>query len=71
MKTPILLLVYNRYEETKKLIKILNEIKPKNIYVVADGPKLNNINDIANCSRVRKLFNKINWKCKIYKKYNN
>lgn len=71
MQIPILLLVYNRYEGTEKLIKILNKIKPKKIYIAADGPKLNNIIDIANCSRVRKLFDKINWRCKIYKKYNN
>jgi hypothetical protein len=71
MKIPILLLVYNRYEETRKLIKILRKIKPNKIYIAADGPKLQDKNDFVECLKVRKLFDQIKWKCKIYKHYNN
>ena len=36
---PILLIVFNRPELTKKLIKSLRLLKPKKIYIVADGPR--------------------------------
>jgi hypothetical protein len=70
MEIPILLLIYNRYGETKKLIKALEKIKPNKIYIAADGPKYKNNDDFIKCKKVRKLFDRINWKCEVYKKYN-
>jgi hypothetical protein len=70
MKVPVLVLIYNRVDITKKLFNILKMIKPKILYIAADGPKDNNSIDEINCHKTRKIFNSINWKCKILHKYN-
>ena len=43
---PILLIVFNRPDKTKKMLEILKILKPKNLFVSADGPRNNNKNDI-------------------------
>ena len=54
MNTPILILIFNRPEETKKLITRLEKFKPRYIYIFSDGPRKNNLSDI-----------KLNRRCKL------
>jgi hypothetical protein len=65
MKTPILLLLFNRPNHTSKLIKSLEKIKPRKVYINIDGPRSNNLNDKYLCKKVYELVKKINWKCKV------
>ena len=37
--TPILLIVWRRPQETKKVIKALRVVKPKILFIAYDGPK--------------------------------
>lgn len=69
MNTPILILIFNRPKETKKLVKRLEKFKPKNIYVFSDGPRKNNFSDIELNNQCKLLIQNINWKSKIKKKY--
>lgn len=70
MKTPVLVLIYNRPGYTKNLYKILKKVRPKKLYVAADGPKLDNIKDKINCEKTRNVFKDIHWKTKIFFKFN-
>ncbi|MDP3836952.1 MAG: hypothetical protein Q8Q67_02530 [bacterium] len=38
-ETPILFLIFNRPLETAAIWDRLREIKPKNLYIAADGPR--------------------------------
>ena len=58
---PILLIVYNRVDKTRQLLNIIEKIKPKKLFISADGPKQKN-EDIKNCKEVRKIFDNINFK---------
>ena len=69
MNTPVLLLLYNRPNYTKKLIKNLSFIKPKKIFVSIDGPV--NDSDKLKIRSVRNIVKKkITWKSKIKFKIN-
>ena len=68
-KTPILLLIFNRPDNLTKIIKILEKIKPSKIYISADGPRFHNSEDSKLCKDSRKLFSKLNWKCKVKKNF--
>jgi len=70
MKIPVLILIYNRPHCTKNLFKILKKVKPKILYLAADGPKLNSIEDKINCEKTRNIFKDIDWKPKIFFRYN-
>jgi len=70
MKTPVLLLLFNRPKLTKKLIGRLKHIKPNKIYINVDGPRKDNLKDQVLCKEVLKLIKKIKWPCKKYIKIN-
>lgn len=67
--TPVLLLVFNRPDLTRRLIQSLEKVKPKNIFVVADGPRNNSDTDKKRCAAVRQLFDHLNWPCQISKMF--
>jgi hypothetical protein len=68
---PVVLIIYNRHEILKKILAVLDNVKIKKLYVIADGPK-NNKNDIEKVNKTRKLIeqNYKNLKIKIYSKKN-
>ena len=68
---PVVLIIYNRHEILKKILAVLDKVKIKKLYIIADGPK-NNKNDIEKVNQTRKLIeqNYKNLKIKIYSKKN-
>ena len=68
--TPILLIVFNRPEKTQNLFEIIKKIKPKRLFVSADGPREKQ-SDLVNCENVRKIFDNIEFDCDVVKKFNN
>jgi hypothetical protein len=67
---PILLIIYNRPDVLSSVFRIIQEIKPSKIFVAADGPKDNDMLDIAKCNQTRKVVeDNINWNCQVEKLY--
>ncbi|MDR0206635.1 MAG: hypothetical protein LBI45_05205 [Bacteroidales bacterium] len=61
-KTPILLILYNRVEETHNLFQIIRKLKPEKLYVAADGAKGASPTDYQNCLKTRSVIMP-EWKC--------
>ena len=68
-KLPVLIMVFNRPELTKKVFEQIKKYKPTRLYIASDGPRKNNIDDLELNIKVKKIFESINWKCKIYKSF--
>ena len=64
MNTPILIITFNRSDFLKKIILILEKVKPKKIYFKIDGPRYKNLSDKNEISKIIEIINKINWNCK-------
>jgi hypothetical protein len=58
---PVLLIVFNRPNNFKKLIDSLRQIKPNKIFIVADGPRAEVQSDKESCAATRALINDIDW----------
>ncbi len=67
--TPILFVVFNRPNITQRVFDEIRKIRPSKLYVAADGPRNNNVNDEKNCALTRKIFDDIDWPCEIYTLY--
>lgn len=63
IESPVLFLVFNRPEKTQRVFNIIRNVKPKKLYVAADGPREHVISDHDNCSKVRKIVSDIDWEC--------
>jgi glycosyltransferase involved in cell wall biosynthesis len=68
-KTPVVLFIFNRPECTQLLFNAIAELQPERLFIVADGPRENNITDEALCAETRNIFNTINWPCNVFKFY--
>jgi hypothetical protein len=63
---PILFLVFNRLDTTKKVFKKISEIKPARLYIASDGPRdgRDGEREIVNAVRDFVLSN-IDWDCEV------
>lgn len=66
---PVLLTIFNRPDKTKAVIDNLRTIKPKRLFVAADGPRRDNSQDREKCQLARQVIECIDWECEIKKKY--
>lgn len=63
--TPVLFIIFNRPDTTKVVFDIIRVLKPKKIYIAADGPRENKVSDVKNCKKTREIALNINWKCEV------
>lgn len=65
-KTPILFIVFNRMETTRRVFDAIQRIKPKKLYITADGPRVNKAGEKEKCEEVRKfVLDNIDWDCDV------
>ena len=60
-KLPILMMVFNRPELTKKVFSKVRKYKPKKLFISCDGPRKNIKNEKYICEEVKDIF-KNSWK---------
>lgn len=63
--TPILIIGYNRPDKLRNLIEAIRFYSPSNICVALDGPKKNNMKDLASVEKSRAAIDLIDWKCNL------
>lgn len=68
-QTPVVLIIFNRPEKTRKALEAIKQVRPKELFIIADGPRQNKEEDESKCYQTRSLINSIDWKCKIHKNY--
>ena len=67
-KIPVVLFIYKRIETTKQVFEIICKIKPQKIYLIADGPKSEDLFEA--CKDVREYIeNNISWNCNLVRIY--
>lgn len=68
MKTesPILFVIFNRFDCTVQSFNIIRDVQPKYLYVASDGPRKGNQNDIKSCKQCRDyVLENIDWDCEV------
>jgi hypothetical protein len=64
--TPILFLIFNRPDTTKKVFNEIRKIKPKRLFVAADGFREGKDGEKELCELTRKLvIDTIDWECEV------
>lgn len=64
--TPVLLLVFNRPDTTRRVLDALRPLRPRHLYVAADGPRPHRPADAALCQQVRELVRAaVDWPCEL------
>jgi hypothetical protein len=61
--TPIGFLIFNRPDVTEKVFNAIAQIKPKQLFVIADGARPDRLGEAEKCEQTRSIIQKIDWDC--------
>ena len=64
-ETPILFLVFNRPDTTQQVFNKIKEIKPRYLFVAADGPRSGKPGEDEKCLETRNIIKQIDWDCEL------
>lgn len=66
LTTPVLFLIFNRLDTTKKVFAEIRKAKPKQLFIASDGPRENKPGEKEIVERVRKyVLSHIDWPCEV------
>lgn len=65
--SPIILLIFKRPELTKKVFSKIRTVKPKQLFIIADGPR--NSGEQYLCKQTRAITEQVDWDCEVYRNY--
>ena len=65
MNKPVLFLIFNRPDYTEQVFQSIRIYKPEKLYIAADGPRLNNQDDLDLCDKSRNIINLVDWDCQV------
>ena len=63
LKTPVLLIIFNRPEITQLVFDTIKQQKPNQLFIAADGPRPERPDDIEKCKGTRKIIEQVDWDC--------
>lgn len=69
MESPLALIIFNRKYTTERVFSEIAKVKPKKLFVIADGPRLNRPDDDSKCFDTREVIERVNWDCEVLKNY--
>ena len=58
-------MIYNRPDLTRLVFEKIKLVKPSNLYIAADGPKIDDLVDKDLCDKSRMIVNNITWDCDV------
>jgi len=63
--TPILFLIFNRPDQTRRVFEAIRAQKPAYLFVAADGPRADKSGEQELCEATRLIVSEIDWPCNI------
>lgn len=64
-KSPILFIVFNRPESTKRVFEQIRQARPAKLFVAADGPRKDRPAEAEICTLVRDIATNVDWPCDV------
>ena len=64
-RAPILFLVFNRPEPTRRVFEAIRGYRPPRLYVAADGPRPEAAGEWRLCAETRSVLNQVDWECEV------
>lgn len=69
LKTPVVLIIFNRPDTTEKVLEAIGQVRPLQLFVVADGPRFERSDDAEKCAAARDVIEQVDWECEVIKDY--
>ena len=70
LNTPVVLIFFRRPELTARVLKAIAQVRPRKLFVVADGPRADHPADAELCAASRAVIDRmVDWDCEVIKNY--
>jgi hypothetical protein len=66
---PVLLIIFNRPDLTRRVFQRIREARPRQLYIAADGPRLDSASDNELCEEARFEASCVDWPCDVQRRY--
>ena len=63
--SPVLFLVFNRPDTTRRVFEAIRAARPPRLYVAADGPRVSRADEAQRCAQVREIATSVDWPCEV------
>lgn len=61
----VLFLIFNRPNLTQEVFDQIRRARPSQLFIAADGPRLNTLDDRERCIRARQIVEQVDWECQV------
>ena len=68
-ETPVLFVIFNRPELTQQVFEAIRSIRPRTLFIAADGPRSSNSQDVHRCAAARQVVSKVDWPCDVQTRF--
>lgn len=65
LDTPILLMIFNRPDISDKSFEVIRSMKPRQLFICADGPRKDRLLDAEKCAKAREIVTRVDWPCEL------
>ncbi|OWY69554.1 hemolytic protein HlpA-like protein [cyanobacterium TDX16] len=69
LKTPVVFIIFNRPDTTAKVFEAIRQVKPLQLFVIADGSRDDKPGEAEKCAAARAIIEQVDWKCEVIKNY--
>ena len=69
LETPVVLLIFNRPDTTQRVFAEIAKLKPTDLFIVADGPRLDRPGEAEKCAAARAIIDHVDWPCSVARNY--
>jgi hypothetical protein len=69
--TPILFIIFNRPDTTKRVFAEIIKYKPSQLFIAADGSRMDKAGEKEKCEETRRITENIDWPCEVKRLYRN
>jgi hypothetical protein len=69
MKTSVAIIIFNRPDITRRVVDVVARIRPRKLFVIADGPRQWMAGEAENCLAARAVIESVDWECEVLKNY--
>ncbi|HEX2853355.1 MAG TPA: hypothetical protein VHO24_08960 [Opitutaceae bacterium] len=68
--TPVIFIFFNRPEVTRRTFAVIRQVRPRRLYLIADGPRASRPTDAGRCRETRQIVESmIDWPCEVTRDY--
>ncbi len=65
MKSPVVLIIFNRPEHTARVFEVIRQAQPPQLFVIADGPRPDRPGEREKCAATRAIIDRVDWDCDV------